>query len=106
MTLTSDKLSGVLKISGTLDIDAANPLREALLESFLRQAELVADLSEVDNCDSSALQVLLASKRHAASTGKTFRIIAPSSAVTEMMAALGLSIDEIGESWEGQIDAR
>ena len=93
MTLTKDGTTGALKISGALDIDAADPLREALLECFLHQPEVVADLSEVDACDAAALQVLLAGHRDAASLGKAFHLIAASSCVVETATALGLTID-------------
>ncbi len=95
MNLSKDH-TGVLKISGTLDIDTANALREALLDCLLRQPEVAADLSQVDECDTAALQVFLAVRRDAEAAGKTFRAIAASSAVTGTAEALGLSIDEPG----------
>ena len=97
MTLTKDKATGVLQISGTLDIDGADSLREALLDCSLHQsaaADLSADLSDVDGCDAAALQVLLAARRDAVAAGKAFRITAASNAVTDTAAALGLPIDE------------
>lgn len=93
MTLATNDRTGVLKISGTLDIDEADALREALLTAFRLQAEIALDLSEVDACDTAALQVLLAGQRNAASAGKTFRMVAVSDSVTGTAAALGLSIE-------------
>jgi anti-anti-sigma factor len=92
MTLTKDNITGQLKISGTLDMVTANTLREALLECFLLEPEVVADLSAVDGCDAAALQVLLAGHKDAASFGKPFRMNAASPAVLETAEALGLSI--------------
>ncbi len=94
MTFTKDNTTGVLKLSGTLDIDAANSLRETLLDCFLQQQEVATDLSAVDTCDTASLQVLLAAQRNAASFGKAFRITAASSSVTETAAALGLPLNE------------
>src|SRR5579862_4353725 len=100
MTLNKDKITGVVKVSGTLDIDGANSLREALLDCLHQQGEVEADLSEADRCDATVLQVLLACRRDTTAAGKTFRITAASSAVTETAAALGLSIDTAGEGLE------
>jgi anti-anti-sigma regulatory factor len=92
MTLTTDPVTGVLKISGTLDIDAANRLREALLDCCLHQPEVAADLSEVESCDAAGLQVLLAGQRGAAAFGKVFSVRAAATPILETAAALGLSL--------------
>lgn len=44
MTVSNDKTTGSLRISGTLDIDEANALREALLDCFLQQPEVTVNL--------------------------------------------------------------
>jgi anti-anti-sigma factor len=98
MTLSGNNITGVLKISGMLDIDSAPSLHEALLDCFLHQPEVMVDLSEVDRCDAAALQVLLAGRLNAALAGKAFRVAAPSEAIAEIAAALGLSIDEPNDS--------
>jgi anti-anti-sigma regulatory factor len=94
MTLDRDNVTGVLRISGMLGIDAANSLREAILECLLRQHDATADLSEVEECDAAALQVLLAGQRNGAPGGKTLRIAGVSLTVMETAAALGFSFDE------------
>jgi anti-anti-sigma factor len=93
MILTNDNIAGVLKVSGTLDIETANSLREALLDSLLLQREVTADLTAVDACDASGLQVLLAGQRDAASLGKLLRLHGASQAVLETAAALGFSLE-------------
>ena len=50
--------SGILKISGTLDINVADELRTALLDFICTASRPVVDLSEVEECDTAALQVL------------------------------------------------
>jgi anti-anti-sigma regulatory factor len=84
MTLSKDKGPGFLRISGNLDIDEADSLREALLAADLREL----DLSEVEACDAAGLQVLLAA------AGKSFQITAISNAVTQMAVVLGVSLEE------------
>jgi anti-anti-sigma factor len=96
LTLDKDKITGVLKISGKLDIDAANELRLAFLDCFLHDPEVAADLSEVEVCDTAGLQVLLAGREEAAVTGKGFRLIAASEAVVLTATALGFSVDQPG----------
>jgi anti-anti-sigma factor len=96
MTLSKDEATGGLKISGLLDIDAADSLREALLDCFRSQSVVTADLSGVDMCDAAALQVLLAGRENAVSAGKAFRVVATSDAITVTAAALGFSISELG----------
>jgi len=92
MTLDKDNSTGVLKISGTLDIDTANSLREALLNCFLVQSEVAVDLSAVDECDAAGLQVLLAGQRDAACLGKIFHVHGAPAAVSATAAALGLPV--------------
>ena len=77
----------MLTISGTLDIDAANSLRESLLDGLRCRPEITADLTQVDGCDAAALQVLLAA-------GKSLRIVAASDAVSETVAALGVRLQK------------
>lgn len=93
MTLTKDDATGVLKISGTLDIDEANVLREALLDCFALQPEVAVDLSAVEACDAAALQVLLAGQRDAAALGKVFCVNAASPSVLETAEAIGLPLE-------------
>jgi anti-anti-sigma factor len=101
MTLTNDEVSGVLRISGVLDIDSADSLREALRSCLLLQPHVTADLSEVQACDTAGLQVLLAGRSNAASLGKPFHFHAISPAVAEMAAALGLDLQApAGKAWQ------
>jgi phospholipid transport system transporter-binding protein len=94
MTLGKDTVTGVLTISGTLDIASANSLRETLFDCLMNQTEIAADLSGVDGCDAAGLQVLLAGLRDAAADGKTLRLTAVPHAVRETAAALGFPIPE------------
>jgi anti-anti-sigma regulatory factor len=85
MTLSQDDPAGVLQVSGALDIESANSLREALLARFISHPEITADLAGVGECDTAALQVLLAARG--------LRCEALSPAVAATASALGLPIE-------------
>ncbi len=91
MTLNHDKITGVLRISGTLNIDGADSLREALLGCLPEQGGVTVNLREVDACDTAALQVLLAAQKNVAAVGKSFQVREVPSSVTDTAAALGLA---------------
>ena len=48
MKLRQGELPGILAVSGSLEIEAANELRQALLVCLSQQSEVVLDLSSVD----------------------------------------------------------
>lgn len=83
-------------ITGSLDINTANELSDALAGYLRRGCELILDLSGVDYCDTAALQVFLAVFKSSALVGKRARIAAGATAIDDVCAALGLSIDELG----------
>jgi anti-anti-sigma factor len=93
MKLRQGESPGVLAVSGSLDIEAANELRQALLVCLSQQSEIMLDLSSVDKCDVTGLQILLAGQKSALAAGKPFRILGVPPAVTEPAAALGLSLE-------------
>jgi anti-anti-sigma factor len=95
MRITRDETGNALKISGTADMSAAEALRSALAASFEQDGSLDVDLSEVDECDSSAVQLLCAAHRSAERSGKSLRILAMSRAIAETGSALGLPMDEL-----------
>jgi len=98
MNLSKDNTTGLLKISGTLDIDAANTLREALLDCFLQHRDITADLSEVASCDAAVLQVLLACRREG-----SLAVRAASESVVKTAADLGFSLYESGDDTGGDL---
>jgi anti-anti-sigma factor len=104
MTLTKDELTGSLKISGTLDIDNANALREALLDGFSLRPELTLDLGAVEACDASALQVLLAGERHSATGGKALRIATVPACIQKTAAIFGLALPWMQSETETNVD--
>jgi anti-anti-sigma factor len=86
--LTKDRTTGILRVSGALDIDAADLLRQALLDHLhesIPADPVRLDLLQVNSCDAASLQVLLAAH-------KCCCIEAVSPAVVETAAALGFSL--------------
>jgi anti-anti-sigma regulatory factor len=84
-----------LKITGQQTIRTADELRKALAEYLDRSLAFVLDLSEVNVCDTAALQLIYALRQSALQRKQCFQITAVSPAITETAAALGLRIEGI-----------
>lgn len=94
MQIARDESGEVLKIAGTLGISAAEELQNAL-RAFLDEAHKpVFDLSGVDGCDATALQLLCSARKSAEAAGKPFELTGVSSAILDASAALGLCLAE------------
>ena len=93
MTIQPIDPDGVLRISGALDIREAEAFREALTQWLKQYPALEIDLSAVDGCDATALQLLLAARKSAEGRSQSFRITASSPSVAEACAELGVSLD-------------
>jgi len=90
MTIQSPADDGVLRFTGALDIREADALREALSESLKQFPSLEIDLSGVESCDATALQLLIAAQKSAEGRNQAFRISAFSEAVTDACTELGV----------------
>ena len=93
MNIARQQGSGLLAVSGTLDITTADALRDALLEGFSNNAEVDVDLAGIERCDTAGLQVLLAGGRNGRHLGKPLRLHSISASIAEVAVALGFSID-------------
>ena len=94
MQITRDEPGQVLKIAGTLGISLAGELRNAL-RAFIGEAQQpVVDLTEVDGCDATALQLLCSARKTAEGSGKPFELTGVSAAILDASAALGLRLTE------------
>lgn len=80
-----------LCLDGELTIYRAQELRQTLLEALAQPGELRLDLSEVSEIDSSAVQLLLATRLDALAAGKPFAIPAASEPVRQVLDLMGLS---------------
>jgi anti-anti-sigma factor len=88
---------GRLRASGDMNIYSANAMKQQLLAHMQGAAtmdktgELLLDLSEVVEIDTCGLQILLLAERMATASGRTFRIVDPSAAASEVLALCGLA---------------
>jgi anti-anti-sigma regulatory factor len=92
--IVNDETSGVCRVLGPLGIGEVAELRERLCSAWAKTPSLVLDLSGVDSCDTSAIQ-LLYSARKTADTAKHIQFVGLSGAITEAASALGLAIGEL-----------
>ncbi len=79
-----------LRLDGELTIYRAQELRQTLLDALAQPGDLQLDLSEVSELDSSAVQLLLATRLDALAAGKQFAIPAASEPVRQVLDLMGL----------------
>jgi len=94
--ITKDGSGRVLKIAGTLDIGVADELQKALREFVSGDSEPIVDLSEVDECDTAALQLLCSARKTANGSGRHCELAGLSASIQNASAALGLSLANPG----------
>jgi anti-sigma B factor antagonist len=75
----------VLAVSGELTVMVAVDRKAELLAAVARRKSVELDVSGVTELDTAGLQVLLLAHREALALGKTFTLVDPSSAVTEVL---------------------
>jgi anti-anti-sigma regulatory factor len=78
------------------DAAVSGGLRDALRDRLQAPGEIVLDLSEVDGCDLTALQLLCAAHKSAERAGRRFRVTRASAAILETSAELGLAPADFG----------
>lgn len=91
----SNDAGAPLKITGEQTIRTADELQKILADYLDRGLDVGVDLSEVDECDTAALQLIYALRQSAVERQQRFQIMAVSPAITETAAALGLRIEEL-----------
>jgi len=86
--------NGIIKIDGELRIGNAGALHQALRDSLDLHSDLRVDFSGVEECDTTALQLICALRKSAAKRGRCVRVLALSEAIRETARRLGLAITE------------
>jgi len=79
-------------LDGEVNIYRAAEVRELLLTRIAAGAHRI-DLSRVQEVDSSGVQLLVAARRSIEAAGGVAEFVAPSQAVVEACAILGLNVD-------------
>ncbi len=90
MQVVKGESESVLRISGPLGIGVSDELRNVLLSFIPTVAAPIVDLSEVDVCDTAALQLLCSAQLTAARNHQVLELRLPV-AIREAGEALGLS---------------
>lgn len=80
-----------LQIEGEMTIYRAAELKDVLLASLNKVAELEVDLSSVTELDTAGVQLLLAAKKTAQARQQEMRLVAHSAAVLEVFETLDLA---------------
>ncbi|WP_271408706.1 STAS domain-containing protein [Pseudomonas sp. Q1-7] len=86
----------LVAIQGELNIYQAAHLKDELLAVLSNQSALDLDLADVEDCDSSGVQLLLLLKREARRQDKHLSLVNHSSCVTEVIELLNL-VSELGD---------
>ena len=105
MRITKDASGQVLKLAGTLGIGVAEELQTALRDYIGEAARPIVDLSGVEECDTTALQLLCSAGKTAERAGKRLETTGISAAAVSASAALGISIFAPSPGASGSVDA-
>jgi len=81
----------VIRLAGDLTIYSATEARQELEALLAKQPSLALDLSEVDEIDTSGIQLLLWLKREAAFRRESLTLLRHSSVVVEAFDLLGVT---------------
>ncbi|MEV7441766.1 STAS domain-containing protein [Streptomyces sp. NPDC091204] len=90
-TVEARSLQGatVLAMTGELDHDTAEPLRQALDTAWPDGGRLLVDMSRLDFCDSTGLNVLLRGRLAVQETGGTLELVGLHPPVARMFHITG-----------------
>ncbi len=81
----------ILSVSGEIDLYTAPTLQSELTSALTPgQVRLIVDMSGVDFCDSTGINVLLAAHRHARERGGELQLASPGSATRKVLQVTGL----------------
>ncbi len=81
----------ILSVSGEIDLYTAPTLQSELMSALSPgQVRLIVDMSGVDFCDSTGINILLAAHRHARERGGELQLASPGSATRKVLQVTGL----------------
>lgn len=80
----------LIKVIGSATIENAERIRKGLLQGMTDSNALIVDLSQVTECDVTALQLFFSAKMSAQLKQKKFNVVNPSCNAMETAARAGL----------------
>ncbi len=81
----------ILSVSGEIDLYTAPTLQSGLMSALSPgQVRLIVDMSGVDFCDSTGINILLAAHRHARERGGELQLARLGSATRKVLQVTGL----------------
>lgn len=95
MRTTTDESGGVLRLAGGLGICETEQLHRTLVEALNKASSLTLDLSEVETCDTAALQLLYSARITAERSGKSIKIQGASQPVLATCETLGVPVEAL-----------
>ena len=100
-TFTREEKDGeaILNIKSAMTVYEIAIIRDELAACFKSCDKVILDVDEVDNCDTSGVQLMLSAFRTAENAGKTFEVRGASDPVRKSVVDLGLQLSAIG--WSG-----
>jgi anti-sigma B factor antagonist len=90
ITTTQADGKALLKIAGELRIASVADAKPAILASLADSSEIQLDLSEVDQCDTAGIQLLLMACASARASGKSFATLGHTAALQTALTRAGI----------------
>jgi anti-anti-sigma regulatory factor len=102
MTITTSQTDGmtILKVGGDLLIGNVTESKPAIVAALAMSGDLRLDLSEIGECDTAGMQLLLMARASARAQGKRFFTTALTSSFQAIVARIGI-LPEYFECQEG-----
>ena len=89
LTTHTDPNTGTLRLAGDINIYQIERLKHTLAASIESGTDLVVDLSGVETCDFTGLQLIYAAARSASMHGHRLEIVSPSVTFSRSVSQLG-----------------
>ena len=85
----------ILKIKGALSVYEAASIRDELAACFKSYDRVILDLSEITDCDTAGVQLMLSALRTAKDTSKAFEVSETPDSVRKGIVNMGLRIADL-----------
>lgn len=85
----------LLELEDSISVYEAAVVRDKLVAFMDASESLRIDLSKLEDCDITGIQLLYSAKKTAEDKGKSFSVTGASPAVVDVMARAGINADEV-----------